>query len=74
MADKMADHIEVFAKNNTEWSLRIDGQEFPWFISSDGVQTIVGSDNCPSVTVTIFANRVSVEHDWTPAVELEHQE
>lgn len=67
MADKMADHIEVVCKNGNEWSLRIDGQEFPWYISEAGVQTTVGADDCPNATITVLANRVSIEHDWTPA-------
>lgn len=43
-------------------SLRIDGQEFPWPVSIEGISTQVRRDEVPSITLTILADRVEV-HD-----------
>lgn len=44
----------------------IDGQEFPWYISSDGV-TIpnVSRDGIPSIVIEILADCVDVINDLT---------
>ena len=59
---KLADHIEVTADSDGKFSLVIDGTEFPWHITTDGVSTSVTTDGVPTVTMTLIAERVSVEH------------
>ena len=58
----LAGHIHVSAIGD-KFSLTIDGQEFPWYITSDGVQINVTDDASPAVTITIMAKKVTAEHD-----------
>lgn len=54
---RLPDLIEV-----TKDAVVIDGQDFPWPITEDGVAVKVRYDHCPSITITIPANRVTVDH------------
>lgn len=69
-ARKLPNSIEV-VQYADRWSLKVDGVEFPWYISGeDGISTTVDSGGIPRVTFTMFANRVTVEHDLTRAPEV----
>lgn len=57
----LAKHITV-KQVGADYSLQIDGEEFPWFITVDGVRTTVSREEMPAVTLTIVAERVEVEH------------
>ena len=41
-------------------TLKIDGEDFPWFINSVGVSISVSSQKNPEATVTILAEQVEV--------------
>lgn len=62
---KLAGHIEITRVVGTDnvYSMKIDGEEFPWYISTDGPSVNVG-DAHPSVTVTLLANTIDVHHSW----------
>jgi hypothetical protein len=42
--------------------MTIDGREFPWHVSVDGFEVTVSKNDLPGVTVTIVAERVTVDH------------
>lgn len=46
-----------------DWSLQIDGREFPWAVSADGVDVTVADRDMPAVRLTIVADRVEVVDD-----------
>lgn len=50
-----------------KFSFTIDGREFPWYISEDGISTVVRNSDVPSITVTIVADRVRIEDRMGPA-------
>lgn len=56
---ELAKLIEVERRHGSV-NLKIDGEEFPWFVSLDGVSANVRKDECPAVTVTILADQVRV--------------
>jgi hypothetical protein len=64
----MARHIHVDAlmydrgTGSRRFSLTVDGEEFPWHIAEDGVTTTVTDDGVPTVTITLLAERVTVDH------------
>lgn len=60
----LATAIEV-VRDGQNFSLRIDGAEFPWHITADGVRIEVGRDRVPTVSVTIPAESVQVDDSLT---------
>lgn len=45
----------------------VDGEPFPWHVSSDGFRLSIGGDvEMPSVTFTLLAERVEVLHALQP--------
>lgn len=56
-------------QDHGEGQLWIDGQLFPWPISPD-VRPILSRGHMPSVTITLMADRVQVDHEvrWDPAL------
>jgi hypothetical protein len=44
------------------YKLVIDGQDFPWHISEDGVATQIDRTGIPSITITIPADEVFTHH------------
>lgn len=42
--------------------VQIDGEDFPWPIAANGVEVPVVSDECPTITLTILAESVSVDN------------
>lgn len=61
---KLAKTIEVVQARNASQSslLIIDGEEFPWHISTDGITTTVRDDEPPSVTITIPTEHLSINN------------
>lgn len=59
LATELAKLIEV-EREAGEFSLRVDGKDFPWHIAVDGVTVHVSTDDLSSVTVTIVAEEVRV--------------
>jgi hypothetical protein len=55
-------HKIVAVKTAGYYSLKIDGQDFPWHISEDGVETQVTRTGIPSITITIPADEVMIHH------------
>lgn len=45
-------------------SVLIDGEEFPWFISTKGIATTVTEGELPSITLTIPAESLTVIDEW----------
>jgi hypothetical protein len=41
--------------------LVVDGEEFPWFLTEDGVSTEVKQGKPPTVTITLLAETVFIE-------------
>jgi hypothetical protein len=69
MAD-FAKLIQVKQEGNA-YSLKIDGQEFPWLIADGGIETRITRGHAPTVTVTILAERLELIHDLTtPRLEV----
>lgn len=62
---KIADHIDV-QRDADGYRLTIDGQGFPWHIHKDGVDTTVHGSDYPMVTLTIPADRVTVDNGMPP--------
>jgi hypothetical protein len=58
-APKIPDLIEV-ERRGKYTSLRIDGVEFPWALTDDGISTAVVRGGEPGVALTILANEVRV--------------
>lgn len=44
-----------------QFILLVDGKEFPWHITENGVETQVTRDGPPSITLTLLADEVLVE-------------
>lgn len=40
--------------------VKIDGEEFPWFISESGISTTVSANDVPGITFTLMAEEVRV--------------
>ncbi len=59
MTPKLAEHIHVTSGGG----LVIDGEEFPWHYSEAGASVAVRRDDLPGVTLTIVAERVTVNHE-----------
>ena len=59
---QFAEHIEIVRKGD-DFSLKINGAEFPWHINTDGASMQVSHD-MPSITVTIPTSRISVRDEW----------
>lgn len=60
---KFATHIDVSAHlDGRRFRLTIDGEQFPWHITEDGVQIEVTDQGLPAITITIPAERVTVDH------------
>jgi methyl coenzyme M reductase subunit D len=50
-------------------SIRIDGEPFPWHIEQGSIFLDVDHTDMPSVTLKIYADRVTVDNDsnaWDP--------
>lgn len=45
----------------------IDGQEFPWHIAADGVGYTFDPESVPVVQLTLLAERIEVDDDFSPA-------
>lgn len=58
---KLAQSIEVIQRRN-RYSLRIDGVEFPWYITDAGVEVQVAADRVPGVTITLLAETVTLDY------------
>jgi hypothetical protein len=61
MIPKIPAEIRVEASRKNGEKLLIDGEEFPWAITEDGVSTSVGR-GIPTVTITLIADRVTIDH------------
>ncbi|UAJ79959.1 hypothetical protein IT072_02455 [Leifsonia sp. ZF2019] len=70
---ELAGHIDVKAHlasgtvlNNAIpipiFALTIDGEEFPWHVTEDGVRIEVTDRGVPAITITIPDERVTVDH------------
>ncbi|MDN4616422.1 hypothetical protein P5G50_18395 [Leifsonia sp. F6_8S_P_1B] len=65
---KLAGRIDVDARllesksESRRFGITIDGEDFPWHIDASGVSVQVSDDGCPAVTITILAERVTVDH------------
>lgn len=60
---KFADHIEVTRKG-VDFSLRIDGEEFPWAILDTGITFEVSERTPSAITISIPTSRLSVTDEW----------
>lgn len=36
----------------------LDGQEFPWYVTTDGITLHLDSDDWPKITLTLPVNRI----------------
>lgn len=54
---KLAETISV-TREGGAWSLKIDGQDFPWYVAPGVFITPIAMDESPGVQVTILADRV----------------
>lgn len=63
----LAKHIEVIREGGRGYSLRVDGEEFP-FLVGETITTETGRDAMPSVKLELFADRVDVRDDPWPSV------
>lgn len=58
---ELAKLIELI-RNESGFTLTVNGEEFPWFITEDGVNVKVDArSGIPQVTLTILAGRVTVD-------------
>jgi hypothetical protein len=64
---KLAHHIDIQRGPDDQFHLTIDGEEFPWYITTEGVSTTVTDDRGPAVTLTIMCDRVTTTHDIRPS-------
>jgi len=51
-----------------QWELVIDGVKFPYMIAGDDNGPRLGpvsSTNFPTLTITLYADRIRVDHDFT---------
>ncbi len=46
--------------------LLIDGEEFPWHISDDGISTTLRKGEPPTITITLIAETVLIEDSLDP--------
>jgi hypothetical protein len=53
------------------FSLRIDGEEFPYLILEDSIRVETDPNAMPSIRVTLIADRVEVVNDWTDVSDSE---
>lgn len=59
---KLAKEIRVTQRGTRNMSITVDGAEFPWYFSVDGIHTTVSKGDLPAVTITIVAERLLVDH------------
>lgn len=65
---KLAGNINVTAylsgaaPSSERFTLTIDGEEFPWHITEQGVSVEVNNTDIPAITITIPAENVTLEH------------
>lgn len=64
---KLAKEIRVTQHGTGNTSITVDGDEFPWYLSVDGIRTTVTKGDLPTVTLSIVAERVLVDHGLDPA-------
>lgn len=57
---ELAKHVAVEIRNGKA-SIKIDGDEFPWFIAENGIQLIAEPNSLPTVTVTVLAEHVTID-------------
>ncbi|UAJ78328.1 hypothetical protein IT072_13780 [Leifsonia sp. ZF2019] len=46
------------------FAITIDGEDFPWHITEEGVRIEVTDQGVPAITITIPAERVTVDHSF----------
>lgn len=64
---KLADSVKVVIRQSGRertYSLLVDGQEFPWYISDAGVETTASMNSIPAVRFTLLAESVEIVNDW----------
>ncbi|MGG7510894.1 hypothetical protein [Plantibacter sp. YIM 135249] len=59
-SDRVLARNIVVDRRNGKHSITIDGQEFPWHIAEDSIETHSGLDDVARVTVTILAENLRV--------------
>lgn len=64
---RLAKEIRVTQHGTGNTSITVDGAEFPWYFSVDGISTTVSKGDMPLVTISIVAERVLVDHGLDPA-------
>lgn len=65
---KLAKTIKLKVRGNGEWSLLIDGEEFPWIIMGDDLAPRTGEVDAlhlPTLIIAIPADKLEVEHDFS---------
>lgn len=55
---EFAEHIRVVRHGN-KFSMKINGQDFQWHITDDGVSTVI-RNGIPYITVTIPAAHITI--------------
>lgn len=60
--------IALTCNQRGQWELLIDGVKFPYVIAGDDWGPRLGpvsSTNYPTLTITLYADRIRVDHDFT---------
>jgi hypothetical protein len=61
-APKIAKHVHVKKNPDRTAQLFVDGTEFPYAVSADsGIDTSTSADGITTVTLTIFADQVTID-------------
>lgn len=58
---EFAKHIEVVREGRSGFALRVDGEEFPWYVA-EAITCETQRDGMPSIKIELFADQVDV-HD-----------
>lgn len=52
--------IDIVSGPDNEFSFRVNGEEFPYFIAREPIDVSLDPDGLSSVTITVYANQITV--------------
>lgn len=63
---ELAQHIELVIRDKGPTALYIDGEEFPWHVTSDDLELTSDMDGTPLLQVGILAQRITTRFENGP--------